>query len=316
MALSLILPNEPMLVSAIKVTIYGDPSIGKSTLGMTAGAVGSDVLVIDADQGTYRVGRLRRSPVQTADTWEQISCLTESDLEPFKTIVIDTAGRLLDVIKVHVAKNKANVKRDGTLIQSAYGLANNIFQTFVNRMIGYGKNVVFLAHALEDKDGDTVIQRPDIGGKNRQEVNRLVDCMAYYTNERDHNGKKEKLLRFSHNERFHTKDCANLGDIVVPDLAQNPTFLNDLIEHIKSELNAMSPEQKAHVELEQGWLTWQRECHEANYASDFNALMVQLSQNVGNPHYQGMWTCLKTCATHLNMAFDKNTKRWSETEAA
>ena len=312
MALSLVMPNEIIPVNAIKLYIYGDPSMGKSSLGMTA----HKALVIDADKGVYRVGTLRRAPVQFAENWYQVSCMTEEDLLPFETIVIDTVGRLLDLIKTHVGGEKGNTKRDGSLMLHAHGSANNIFQTFVNRMIDYGKNVVFLAHATEDKDDDVVIHRPDLGGKNRQEIYRLSDCMAYLTYDRDKTGKEKRLLKFSYNQKHHSKDCADLGDIEVPDLIDKPTFLGDLIEGIKSHLNTMTPEQKAHVELEQGWLHWQQICHEAQYASDFNNLTQEVLENKDHPYFKGMWDCLRTCAKQFNMTYNKETTRWTEQQEA
>lgn len=309
MALSLVMPNEVIPVKAIKLYIYGDPSMGKSTLGMTA----KNALFIDADKGVYRVGNtLRRLPVQTAENWYQVACMTEDDLQPYETIVIDTVGRLLDLVKTHVAGEKGNTKKDGSLMLHAHGIANNIFQTFVNRMIDYGKNVVFLAHATEDKDDDVVINRPDLGGKNRQEIYRLSDCMAYFTRDLNGQGKLKKFLKFSHGRKHTSKDCAGLGDIEVPDLANSPTFLNDLIEHIKAQLNTMTPEQKAHVELEQGWLHWQQICHEAKYASEFNNLTQELLENKEHPYRQGMWDCLRTCAKQFNMTYNKETTRWTE----
>lgn len=314
MALAIIQPNEPMAVNAIKMYIYGDPSMGKSTLGMTA----KNALIIDADKGAYRVGSLRRAPVQLAETWEQVVCLTEEDLIPYETIVIDTIGRLLDLVKFNVGKGSGNSKRDGSLMLHAHGIANTNFQTFVNRMINCGKNVVFLAHATEDKDDDIVIHRPDLGGKNRQEVYRLSDCMAYFTYERDSQGKEKRLLKFGYGEKHHSKDCANLRNVEVPDLANNPTFLGDLIESVKTHLNTLTPEQKLLVEQEQTWINWQQMCNEAKYASEFNTLTADLANHTDHPQYQNknMWYAVQRCAIEQNLVLDKSSKRWKETEAA
>jgi len=299
MALSIIQPNEPMIVKAIKLYIYGDPSMGKSSLAMT----GHKVLLIDADNGAYRSGGLRRAPVQLAENWHQVANLTFEDLEPFDTIAIDTVQRLLEVIKAYVASLGGNTKSDGALKIHAQGIANNLFQGFVNRMIGWGKNVVFIAHATEDKDGDTVIRRPDLGGKNRQEVYRLSDCMAYFTYERDNNGKEKRMLKFSHSSTYHTKDCANLGNIVVPDLANNPTFLGDLIEGIKAHLNTLTPDQKLAIEQEQAWLHWKQMCDEAQYPSDFTAMTEDLQNEVENPYYRQIWRYLKEGAKILDFGY-------------
>lgn len=312
MALAIIKPNEPIQINAIKLYIYGDPSIGKTSLGMTC----PNALLIDADMGVYRAGSLRRSDVQMANYWNQVNALEEADLTPYDTIVIDTVGRLLDVIKNHVAESSHNVKSDGGLKQNAFGIANNLFAGFVNRMIGYGKNVVFLAHATEDKDGDEMIKRPDLGGKNRQEVHRLSDCMAYYCIEKGRNAKARKVLKFGKSDALHTKDCANLETVDVPDITNNPTFLGDLITYIKDHLNTLTPEQKLLIEQEQAWMHWQIVCNDAKYASDFNNLMDELALQAKHPQYQNMWRGMKHCAAQLNIIYDQDNKRWKETEAA
>lgn len=314
MALSVIKPTESIQINAIKLYVYGDPSIGKTSLAMTC----PNALLIDADIGVYRAGSLRRSDVQLAEYWHQVSSLEESDLVPYDTIIIDTVGRLLDVIKNHVASNQYNVKSDGGLKQNAFGIANNLFGGFVNRMIGYGKNVVFLAHAVEDKDGDEVIKRPDLGGKNRQEVYRLSDCMAYFCIEKGKNGKNRKVLKFGKDEALHTKDCANLVTIEVPDITNQPTYLGDLITHIKEHLNTLTPEQKLYAEQEQAWLHFIQLCNDAKYASDLNNLMEELALNTEHPQYinKNMWYAVQNCAKNLNMFYDKDSKRWKETDAA
>lgn len=313
MALEIIAPNEPMPVNAIKVYIYGDPSMGKSSLGMTT----RKALIIDADKGAYRTGALRRAPVQIAENWIQVANLTEQDLEPFDTIVIDTIGRLLEMVRSHLANDSRNTKGDGSLKLNVQGTANNIFQTFVNRMIGYGKNVVFLAHATEDKDDDLVIRRPDLGGKNRQEIYRLSDCMAYFTYEANQKGRSNRVLKFGWGANYHSKDCANLGNVNVPDLADNPTFLGDLIDSIKTHLNTLTPEQRKSVESEQTWIHFMQLCNEAQYASDINNLMELMAENVEHPQYlnKNMWYAIQKAAKDLNMVYDQQRKRWFETEA-
>ena len=313
MALEIIAPNEPMPVNAIKVYIYGDPSMGKSSLGMTT----RKALIIDADKGAYRTGALRRAPVQIAENWIQVANLTEQDLEPFDTIVIDTIGRLLEMVRSHLANDSRNTKGDGSLKLNVQGTANNIFQTFVNRMIGYGKNVVFLAHATEDKDDDLVIRRPDLGGKNRQEIYRLSDCMAYFTYEANQKGSSNRVLKFGWGANYHSKDCPNLGNVNVPDLADNPTFLGDLIESIKTHLNTLTPEQRESVEREQTWIHFMQLCNEAQYASDINNLMELMAENVEHPQYlnKNMWYAIQKAAKDLNMVYDQQRKRWFETEA-
>lgn len=310
MAISVIKPTESIQIHALKVYIYGDPSMGKTSLAMTC----PNALLIDSDQGVYRAGALRRADVQPGNVWQQVNALEEQDLIPYETIVIDTVGRLLEVIRAFLSNNKQNTKTDGSLKLNVQGTANNLFTGFVNRMISYGKNVVFVAHSIEDKDGDEVIKRPDLGGKNRQEIYRLSDCMAYFTYTKLPDGRSARVLKFGYDVSLHTKDCAQLGTVEVPDLAHNPTFLGDLIEQAKTYLNTLTPEQAKVIEDEQAWLHWQKICNDAQYISDFNNLLEELPNYVDHPQYlnKNMWYGLQQCAKAQGFKYDRENKRFVE----
>ncbi|WP_151825585.1 ATP-binding protein [Acinetobacter ursingii] len=311
MSLNPTMPNEPIQVDSIKLYIYADPSMGKSSLAMTA----KNAIVLDADLGAYRTGALRRSPVQSVDRWNILSNLTAEDFEAYDTVVIDTVGRLLDVVKAHFAENKNNLMGNGAIKQQTYTPINNAFIRFINMLIFAGKDVIFLAHATEDKnkDDDSIIHRPDLGGKNRNELYRLSDCMAYFTNESTNNGGINRVLNFSQGATYHSKDCANLGKIKVPDLTHNPTFLGDLIQSIKNHLNTLTPEQKLYVEQEQHWIYWQQCCSEAQYANDFNTLTGELlSDHAENPRLKNMWDCVKHYAKNAGFKYNKETSKWFE----
>lgn len=311
MSLNPTMPNEPILVQSIKLYIYGPPSMGKSSLAMTA----KNAILLDPDLGAYRTGRLRRSPVQPVDRWSILSNLTADDFAAYDTVIIDTVGRLLDVVKAHFAENKNNLMGNGAIKQQTYTPINNAFIRFVNMLVFAGKDIIFLAHATEDKnkDDDSIIQRPDLGGKNRNELYRLSDCMAYFTTESTNSGGVSKVLNFSHGTTYHSKDCANLGKVKVPDLTHNPTFLADVIQSVKDHLNTLSPEQKLHIEQEQQWTYWQQCCSEAQYTNDFNSLTGELqSDHKENPRVQAMWDCLKHYAKQAGFTYNKDLSKWLE----
>ncbi|CAA0275724.1 ATP-binding protein [Acinetobacter baumannii] len=315
MAAQIILPHEVMPVNNIVLYMYGPPSMWKSSIGQSA----VNALHINADNGMHRVSpKLRRNAVLNAERWNDVYCLTEQDLTPYKTIVIDTVGTLLEMIRAEFAENPNNTHSFGGLKQHIYGIVNNRFSEFVSRLIRWGKDVVFIAHAAEDKNEEKVIIRPEIGGKSRQELYRLSDAMAYLCFEKQRNGALKRVLRFSANDEHHAKDCANLRTIDVPNLNQNPTFLGDLIEHIKKELNTMTPEQVAYQENLQTWIHWQKSCNEAQYASEFNDLMLDLKKYVDDEHpwRQEMWHCLKAAATAKELTHDKTLNTWREVQAA
>lgn len=312
MALNIITPTQVIPVNAIKVYYYGDPGMYKTTLGMTA----DKPLIIDADQGAYRTGGNRRGDVVVAKTWLDISNITEEDLAPYNTVVFDTIGRVLDLIKTHLANNSKNTKSDGSLKLNVQGVANNMFSLFVNKLIGYGKDVVFIAHATEDKNDTLTLVRPDLGGKNRQEIYRLTDAMAYLAEETDSRGNSNKVLKFRAGEGFHTKDSGNLGNVIVPDLTktENNNFLASLIQQTKNHLNTLTPEQKQAMQLQQDWDQWIKSCDESQFASEFNTLFESLNRE--HPYHKSMWEYMKEVALNHGLAFNNDTKRWFEPESS
>ncbi|PKH31303.1 ATP-binding protein [Acinetobacter radioresistens] len=310
MALNIITPAQPILVKAIKLYFYGDPGMYKTTLGMTA----DKPLIIDADKGAYRTGTNRRGDVVIAENWLDIANITEEDLVPYNTVVFDTIGRVLDLIKAHLANNSKNTKSDGSLKLNVQGVANNMFSLFVNKLIGYGKDVVFIAHATEDKNDTLTLVRPDLGGKNRQEIYRLADAMAYLAEETDSRGNSNRVLKFKGGEGFHTKDSGNLGNVIVPDLRlkENSRFMATLIEQTKAHLNTLTPEQQHSMKMQQEWTQWQKSCEEAQYTSDFNVLLESLDKD--HPYFKDMWECMKHYAKELGFTYNKEKTKWLELE--
>lgn len=310
MALNIITPVQTITVSAIKLYYYGDPGMYKTTLGMTA----NKALIIDADKGAYRTGTNRRADVVVAECWNDISNITIADLEPYQTVVFDTIGRVLDLIKAHLANDRKNTKGDGSLKLNVQGVANTMFSTFVNKIITSGRDVVFIAHATEDKNDNLTLIRPDLGGKNRQEIYRLCDAMAYLCLETNKNGIQERVLKFDPQEGYHSKDAGALGNVTVPDLrqSQNSSFLGDLIEGVKKTLNTMTPEQQETQRLKLEWEQWEKSCTESKFPSDFNSLMSELKPE--HPNFKNMWECMKHYAYQLGFTYNKQSAKWIEME--
>jgi len=120
------------------------------------------------------------------------------------------------MIKTHLAENKANRQNDGSLKLKAQGIANELFKNWITRIRSYGKDVIILAHAAEDKKGDDIIFRPDVGGKNKNELYRQADLMAYLTNVSGEQGKQVRMLNFSPSTSYHAKNSGGLGDVALP----------------------------------------------------------------------------------------------------
>jgi len=310
MAINIIPADQPLLVQAIIVYLYADPGLGKTSIGFT----GEKAISFDFDKGAHRTGELRRGAVVQVNQWADVANLTPQDLAPYNTVVIDTVGAMLESIKTHLMLNSTNKQKDGSLKLKAQGLANNIFKQYVNTLISAGKDVVFIAHASEDQNGDQVIYRPDLGGKNRNELYRIADIMGYLTTVTTGEGKHARVISFKPCPTHHAKNAGGLGgetgEVWVPDLKASPTFLADLIKQAKDHINTMTPEQLAAIKAQEDLENYIQSCAEAQYASDLNQLTEALPQ--GHCYVLNMWNAVKSRAKELDCTYNKDQKRWSD----
>ena len=308
MALNIIKSSQPLLVDSIIFYLYTDPGIGKSTLAHTA----EKPVVFDFDKGSHRVGnKLRRGDVVPVRQWSDIATMVEKDLEGFKTIVCDTVGAMLDCIKTHLSNNSENRQRDGALTIKAQGLANNIFMQTINKWISYGKDVVFIAHAVEEESGKDKIKvfRPDLGGKNRNMLYRMADVMGYMNSNTNAEGVIERIINFCPSPTHHAKNSGNLNEVLVPDMEFDADFLARLIQQSKDYINSMTPEQIAEIKAQEDLNNFKQNCEEAKYASDLN----QLTESLDAQHKYAllMWNAIQLRGHDMKSIFNKESKRWS-----
>src|SRR5215469_3387275 len=109
MPIRIIPASAPMTIDQVVLGIYSLPGIGKTTLGFTAEAP----LLLDFDKGAHRA-RNRKDTVSITN-WDEIASLTEDDLKPYKTIIVDTVGRALDVLSADIIKNNPKHGNGGAL---------------------------------------------------------------------------------------------------------------------------------------------------------------------------------------------------------
>ena len=79
----------------IIMIISGLPGVGKTTLALSA----PDVILIDADEGMSRVNPEHRKDSSMIKTYEELLADIKSFEGRYKTVVIDTCGALLDLMK-------------------------------------------------------------------------------------------------------------------------------------------------------------------------------------------------------------------------
>lgn len=242
MALRITKASDPITVEQIVVCIYSPPGIGKTSLGFTA----DGALLLDFDGGAYRSGNRGDSvPVRQ---WEDAASIAAEDLHGYRTVVVDTVGRALDVLSADIIERDPKLGRFGALTLQGFGRLKAEFTAWLKLLRSFGVDVVLLAHMDEQKSGDDLIERIDAQGASKNEIYKSADAMGRLIIR----GQKRMLL-FSPTDTSFGKNPASLDALPVPPFDTKSTFLGDVIRTIKARLNAMTEEQREVAVLLAEW---------------------------------------------------------------
>ncbi len=266
MALHITKASESIQVDRLITIIFGQPGCGKSTLGFTA----DRPLLLDFDHGAYRAG-IRRDCVQVS-TWADVAQMTAQDLKPYKTLVVDTAGRALDALVVHIIQGNPKMARGGgALTLQGYGELKALFIGWVKLIKSFELDLVLLAHSEEQRgNGDDLIERLDVVGGSKSELYKVADVMGRLA---IRNGKR--VLNFSPTDTAFGKNPGQLPMLEVPDPQTDPDFLAGIIQQVKATLNTLTAEQqKASTVLNE----WQSKFAVLAAPEHFNALIPEVAK--------------------------------------
>lgn len=243
MALRITRASDPIAVDRLNVVIYGPPGISKTSVAFTAEAP----LLLDFDAGSHRA--VNRKDAVRVESWSDVAEITAEDLEPFKTVIVDTAGRALDALTVDIIKANPKHGRGGALTLQGYGELKSRFGAFLKLLNSFGKDVVLVAHMDEQRSGDDVVERLDVQGGSKGEIYKSADAMGRIALV---NGKRR--LTFSPTDAAFGKNPGQLEPLTIPHFAKPEFdgFLARVIQETKSRLNAATEEQQTAME-EQQW---------------------------------------------------------------
>lgn len=302
MALNIVTSVQPLNVENIITFIYGDPGIWKTSLAFTA----KNPILFDFDKGAYRASN-RKDTVQIG-SWQEVATFTAQDLVNYDTIIIDTAGRALDMIIDSLKTDSRNKTRSGQLSMQGYGKLGGIFTDWLKMLRGMGKDIVLLAHASEDKDGDNVIKRPDMVGGSKKEAYKIADMMAYMTTQQSQNG-DIKVLNFMPSSTYLAKDSGQIGNVQIVPMKDSPNQLANIIQATKDHINSLSAEAaKAQKELDD----LRNDLLDAESASDLDELKADLDK--AHPLYKEMALSVMSRSKALGFIYDKPSDSFIEPE--
>lgn len=276
-------PSEIQEKKNLVMMVYGSPGIGKSTLAMSA----PSPVLIDTDGGVGRTHTAHRCPTVQVTKWEDVQQAMDeiATLPDLKTIIVDTVGKLLDYMSEYITRTQPKMRKgyDGSLSLQGYGVRKTMFREFVKRCMMAHKNVVFIAHAQEDKVDDSFVERPIVGGSSMNDIMMEIDLLGFMT---DLGGRRVVLWGndgSSFAKSFYSKNTCFLPNVMdVPQvvdfsgnvIAEN-RFLTDVLEHYEEAQRKKEAQNREYDDLVKSIL---ERVGAAKSAEDLDKLLADFSR--------------------------------------
>lgn len=294
MSIKIIRATDPIVVKNVRVLIYGQPGLGKTSMAFTA----RTPLCLDFDKGSHR--SKQRKDVLEIDQWADVMELMKDAatlLAAYDTIIVDTVGRCLDIISQHLMRENYKLgNKNGALTMQGWGELKGVFGQWMRQLTLLGKDVILIAHDKEDKDGDTKYLRPDVQGGSYAEVMKTVDFAGYLQMVNN-----QRNLNFNPTDRWIGKNAADLPVVSIPDFAEQPDYFARVIEHMKRSLSTTGT---ISAEVSDTVTTWRDTIDGFVQASEFNAILPQVNSMTGTVKVQ-VGALIKARREKLKIIYNK-----------
>jgi len=219
-------PERPVIIC-----IYGMPGAGKTSVANTA----ENVILTDCDRGADRA--CNRVDTIVANKWKDVIS-EEKEFKNYKTGVFDTAKSILDdYLMQHVIEQDARLGKNKL---KAYGEIGDQFKSFINRRRSETMDIVIIAHAKAEKEGDVTSYTPDVTGQSKDLILRIADQVGFISIVN-----KKRVITFEPDDTHIGKNVARIPATIIPDETDPlfKTFMADIITKVKTAIRAQSEEQ-------------------------------------------------------------------------
>lgn len=216
-------PSELTIPSTVKMMIYGQAGMGKTTLALST----PKPLLLDFDNGVKRVNMSHLDGVDIVQitSWVDVQQVLKEDLSAYQTIVIDTIGKMMDFIISYKCGTRQPQIRD-------WGGINLEFSWLTRTVSSLNKNVVFVAHRDTRKEGDDTVFIPALREKSYNAIVTELDLLGYLEMKNE-NGRQIRTITFDPTSRNDGKNTCNLPGIMsiptIVDAQGQSTAKNDFV---------------------------------------------------------------------------------------
>ncbi len=293
---------EPILISQIKVLLFGQPGCRKSSTAITA----SRPLLLDFDKGAHRAfGRADRLSITAwSDVIEMLN--TPNSIDDYDTVVLDTVGKLLDMLGAHIiSENGKLATAGGALTLQGYGVRKSHFQDFLNRLVLMGKDVILIAHDKEEKIEDTMKVRPEVSGSSYSDIMKEIDLCGYMETVKGHT-----MLNFNPSERAIGKNCAGFD---IMDLTDGKITMAHIIADAKKILNKRN---EASAEVIAEIESWKIKIEAITDIPSANAIVAEARTVESDTVKAQLLKLLSAKVLSLGLRYDKDAKSYVPNTAA
>lgn len=235
--------TELEMPTTIKMMVYGQAGMGKTTFALSA----EKPLLLDFDNGVKRVNMSHLDGVDIVQitSWQDVKMVLQENLSDYRTIVVDTIGKMMDFIITFKCGLKQPRVQD-------WGGINAEFTWFTSALGALGKHIIFVAHRDTRKEGDDTVFVPALREKSYNSIVTELDLLGYLEMKAE-NGRQVRTITFDPTSRNDGKNTCNLDSVMylptIVDGNGNATGKNDFIaEKIVKPYVGMLKQKRADIE--------------------------------------------------------------------
>lgn len=303
-------PNElDFSAKTFMCIISGQPGLGKTTLALSA----PDPFLIDTDNGIARVRAEHRCISSSVNSYEELlDDMKSAEYKAAKTIVVDTGGTLVQLMKAWAKKQDRKAASDG---RAMYGVIKQEFDRLCHQIrILDRKHLVVVFHTTEQQKGDSIQTRLACEGGAKDIVWTPTDFGGHLFMQGN-----RRMIGFSPTDEYFAKGCFGISGVhEIPELrpGMKNTFLTDLFEAAQQRINeeaaVYAGDKVKYDEAMQRGHTMIEHIIDADTANFAAKSIGQLEHALTSR--AELLTAFKNKAKELNLKFNKQTKLYEEEE--